>query len=304
MWQRQACRRRSPAGLAASGTVRRMQMSTTHDEQTVAIMHLDGLELVDAWSKADPAEGVRFAFPISADTGARTLALAYAVLEPGGAIPWHTDSAEEEVILVHEGTIELAIDDGRRTVEAGSAVRLPAGRRHRVRNGGATRARTVHCFGRARDVVTFATLLLPMDRTVLGGTIRCPGGTDDTCRAGAARRAAKEAAMHAAIRTYRTEPGALDEVERRVREGFVPLLGGTPGFRGYYSIRAGDRQIVTVSLFDDQAGADRSVAAARDVVREQLAPLLPEPPAVSEGEVTIEVHAAPVHAGRAQPSAG
>ena len=144
-------------------------MGTGHDEQTTAIVHLDRLELVEAWSAADPAERVRFAFPISADTGARTLALAYAVLEPGGAIPWHSDSAEEEVILVLEGAVELAIEDEVQTVEAGSAVRLPAGRRHRVGNGGATRARTVHCFGTARDVVTFAAPLLPLGRTVLGG---------------------------------------------------------------------------------------------------------------------------------------
>ncbi|QKW07974.1 hypothetical protein HUT18_17850 [Streptomyces sp. NA04227] len=90
--------------------------------------------------------------------------------------------------------------------------------------------------------------------------------------------------MYAVVRRYE---GVTDPVEagRRVDEGFVPLLRQVPGFVAYYWIDAGDGVMVSVSVYDNQAGADESVRRAADFVRNNLASLLPHPPQVTSGQV-------------------
>jgi hypothetical protein len=43
--------------------------------------------------------------------------------------------------------------------------------------------------------------------------------------------------------------------------------------------------MVSTSVFENQAGAEESIRRAADYVRDHLAPLLPNPPQVTEGEV-------------------
>lgn len=93
--------------------------------------------------------------------------------------------------------------------------------------------------------------------------------------------------MHVAIRKYEVDPQAIAEITRQVDEGFVPIISQTPGFRGYYWLKAEDGSMISISLFDDKAGADESVHEARDFVHEHLARLLPTPPQVTEGEVLV-----------------
>ncbi|WP_254878663.1 hypothetical protein [Streptomyces sp. NA04227] len=65
----------------------------------------------------------------------------------------------------------------------------------------------------------------------------------------------------------------------------MPLLRQVPGFVAYYWIDAGDGVMVSVSVYDNQAGADESVRRAADFVRNNLASLLPHPPQVTSGQV-------------------
>jgi hypothetical protein len=51
----------------------------------------------------------------------------------------------------------------------------------------------------------------------------------------------------------------------------------------YYALNAG--KIATVSVFEDQAGAEESIRMAADWVRQNLASLLPNPPEITAGEV-------------------
>jgi hypothetical protein len=90
--------------------------------------------------------------------------------------------------------------------------------------------------------------------------------------------------MYAAVRRYEgvTDPA---EAGRRVDESFVPLLEHVPGFIAYYWIDAGDGVMASLSVFDDQAGADESVRVAHGWVAENAAALLPNPPQVIEGDV-------------------
>lgn len=90
--------------------------------------------------------------------------------------------------------------------------------------------------------------------------------------------------MYAAVRRYEavTDPA---EAGRRVNEGFVPLIRRVPGFVAYYWVDAGDRVMISTSIFEDQAGSEESTKRAADFVRENLASLLPNPPQVTAGEV-------------------
>ncbi|WP_338678225.1 hypothetical protein V1460_27315 [Streptomyces sp. SCSIO 30461] len=90
--------------------------------------------------------------------------------------------------------------------------------------------------------------------------------------------------MYAAVRRYEgvTDPA---EAGRRVNEGFVPIMRRVSGFVAYYWVDAGDGVMVSTSVFQDQAGAEESISRAADFVRDNLAPLLPNPPQVMAGEV-------------------
>lgn len=90
--------------------------------------------------------------------------------------------------------------------------------------------------------------------------------------------------MHLTVRRYEA---AIDtpELARRVRQGFVPIISDIDGFVSYYLIDAGGGVIVSVSVYRDEAGALASNAAAADFVRENLAPLLPNPPQITVGDV-------------------
>jgi quinol monooxygenase YgiN len=85
--------------------------------------------------------------------------------------------------------------------------------------------------------------------------------------------------MFAAIRYYRTEPDSVDEVARRVQEGFVPLIRETRGFVSYFVLTPGGREgaIVSVSVFEDRESAEESNRKAEYWVSQNLSELLPTP---------------------------
>jgi len=91
--------------------------------------------------------------------------------------------------------------------------------------------------------------------------------------------------MYVAIRRYQVDPGSAGEVMRHVNEGFIPLIKDAEGFLAYYALNAGAGEIATVSVFEDQAGAEESIRIAADWVRQNLAALLPNPPEITAGEV-------------------
>ena len=90
--------------------------------------------------------------------------------------------------------------------------------------------------------------------------------------------------MYATVRRYEgvTNPG---EAGRRVAEGFVPLVSKIPGFVAYYWVDAGGGVMVSTSVFQDKASAEESNKKAADWVRQNTAPMLPNPPQITAGEV-------------------
>ncbi len=68
--------------------------------------------------------------------------------------------------------------------------------------------------------------------------------------------------MFASIRRYRLQRGSMEELTRRVDEGFAEDIGRRPGFVAYEFMDCGDGEILTLSVFRDadQAEASRELA--------------------------------------------
>ena len=92
--------------------------------------------------------------------------------------------------------------------------------------------------------------------------------------------------MFSAIRYYRTDPDSIESVIRRVKEGFVPLIRDTPGFVSYFVLTPRPGEIVSVSVFEEQRGAEESNEKAEEWVKQNLSELLPSPE-FADGEVVV-----------------
>lgn len=68
--------------------------------------------------------------------------------------------------------------------------------------------------------------------------------------------------MFASIRRYRLHEGPMEDLMRRVDEGFAEQISGQPGFCSYEALDCGDGEVVTISVFGEagQAEASRELA--------------------------------------------
>ena len=90
--------------------------------------------------------------------------------------------------------------------------------------------------------------------------------------------------MYVAVRRY---DGVTDpqKVGQLVDEGFIPLISELPGFVAYYWVDAGDGVMVSTSVFEHKEAEEQTNFVAGEFVAEHLAPLMPNPPQISAGEV-------------------
>ncbi len=93
--------------------------------------------------------------------------------------------------------------------------------------------------------------------------------------------------MYVSVRRYEMDAETVDELMRRVEEGFVPIISNAPGFIAYYALDAGEGVVASISIFTDQAGAEESNRMAVDYVKENLAALLQFLPEMTAGEVKV-----------------
>jgi uncharacterized cupin superfamily protein len=88
----------------------------------------------ETWERElQSARGTR----VGAAAGAGDLGCSLFELDPGGqAVPYHAHHANEELLIVLDGTLELRTPEGMREVAKGSVVAFPAGLAgaHRLRN--------------------------------------------------------------------------------------------------------------------------------------------------------------------------
>ncbi|MEE8211112.1 MAG: hypothetical protein V3T85_04215 [Acidiferrobacterales bacterium] len=94
--------------------------------------------------------------------------------------------------------------------------------------------------------------------------------------------------MYASIRRYVVHPGSMQKIAKQVNEGFLPIVRNIPGFAAYYVVDVGNGLGISISIFEDQDGAERSAAEAKEYIRENLASLFPNPPEIMDGEVLVK----------------
>jgi len=76
--------------------------------------------------------------------------------------------------------------------------------------------------------------------------------------------------MYAAIRKYSIKPKFINEVMQRIQGEFLHIINREPGFIAYYAIRVGNNEVLTISVFETQAGAEGSTPIALDWVKKNL----------------------------------
>lgn len=103
--------------------------------------------------------------------------------------------------------------------------------------------------------------------------------------------------MYATIRRYTAKDAdkAKDNftsLKQRIEEHFVPMLQDVQGFHCYYVVNSNDRELVTISIFETQAGVQESTRRAaefvgNDPLKDQLSS-----PEITEGELLLSKEAA------------
>lgn len=91
--------------------------------------------------------------------------------------------------------------------------------------------------------------------------------------------------MYAVIRAYSGNSELADRLAER-EEDVRQLISGINGFKAYYLLRLSEGTS-TVSVFEDQAGAEESSRVAAAWLAENLPDLNVAPPYVTAGEVLI-----------------
>jgi heme-degrading monooxygenase HmoA len=91
--------------------------------------------------------------------------------------------------------------------------------------------------------------------------------------------------MFVTIRSYSGSELAdvLAARESEIRDVIAEL----DGFRAYYLLRTTDGNAVSISVFDNQGGADESTRTAAAWIKENLADMSLSPPQVTSGEVVL-----------------
>ena len=97
--------------------------------------------------------------------------------------------------------------------------------------------------------------------------------------------------MYATIRRYSSKTAGtkqnIDDFKRRIEEKFVPTIQDIRGFHTYGVLKVGDKDLLSISVFEDRQGATESTRKAaefvqKDPLRDQLSK-----PEVLEGEFLV-----------------
>jgi hypothetical protein len=90
--------------------------------------------------------------------------------------------------------------------------------------------------------------------------------------------------MKASIRRYIVSSGHEREAIEHAQNGFLPILQSVPGFVAYYFVDSGDGEMIGVSVFDSEEGAERANHLASVYVSDHLSTVLKRT-MLLEGEV-------------------
>jgi len=91
--------------------------------------------------------------------------------------------------------------------------------------------------------------------------------------------------MFAVIRHYHFDKKDSAEIDRLIRDEFVPIIKKAKGFVRYYWLDTGEGEGASFGVFKEKAGADESVQLAADFVRERMAKYMRQKPEIIEGPI-------------------
>jgi len=93
------------------------------------------------------------------------------------------------------------------------------------------------------------------------------------------------------MRRIKCAPGKAHEVAQRIEEQFVPQMRTVPGFLVYYLVDVGNDEVSSISIFQNQAGADAANQKAGAWVKQSLGNITAGPLEASAGEVLVSAPA-------------
>lgn len=92
--------------------------------------------------------------------------------------------------------------------------------------------------------------------------------------------------MYATVRIYDDAAGLADAVAAHKSE-IIDIFQKIGGFHAYYILKTGPASAVSVTVYDDQSGAEASNQAARDWIAANLSDVSIGAPQVHVGEVAM-----------------
>jgi hypothetical protein len=91
--------------------------------------------------------------------------------------------------------------------------------------------------------------------------------------------------MFASVAKFRfTRPLTSADFETNERV-LVPVLKSQPGYQGYFEVKAGERESISITLWASQSDAEQGLAAIRPELMELVGSAMDGPPERSFGEV-------------------
>lgn len=91
--------------------------------------------------------------------------------------------------------------------------------------------------------------------------------------------------MYLVVRNYKNLKGNQQEISSKINSSFIPAVSKIKGFVDYYCVFSGDNSLTSVSVFQDQKGANESVKLAAEWVVKNLPGAFPEKPQILAGDV-------------------
>ncbi len=97
--------------------------------------------------------------------------------------------------------------------------------------------------------------------------------------------------MYATIRRYSAKTAAsketIDGLKRRIEEKFVPAIQDIRGFHTYGVLTVGDKELISISIFEDRQGASESTRKSAEFVQKDPLKDQLSKPEILEGELMV-----------------
>ena len=90
------------------------------------------------------------------------------------------------------------------------------------------------------------------------------------------------------VRRY-TLAGSGEELLRRIKEEYVPIITALPGFKAYHVVDCGGRETMSISFWENKTEALRASEAARDWISKSAFGLVPFPPERLQGDTVLDI---------------